>query len=157
MKRPLPDSDVREARPDPAYPVWVTGAVHPRMTMPGPADFDPARLKLWRPPRGKPRHIRTGDWVYRQLKRAELLERCLGLRELVEIKQHGVRHYRKHFGSRTVFAWRSVVRDRLGFLYVPYLFEFGDGVEVHWFLLEFAWDRTTAWLFPRQARNLRAC
>ena len=153
LKRPLPDADVREARPgDPAYPIWVTGAVDPELAGNGPGKVDPAKLELWRPPRGKLRHLRTGDWVYRRLKKAGLLERCLGLRELVEIKAHGVRYYRKHFSTQTVFGWRSVVRDRLGFLYVPYLFEFGDGVEVHWYLLEFAWKRTTTWVFPRRGK-----
>jgi hypothetical protein len=157
MKRPLPVSGIGAARSGaPAYPCWAQGPLHPELAGTRAAEFDLARLELWRPPPGNLRRLRTGDWVYCQLKKADLLERCLGLCDLVEIKHQGLRYYRRHFGSRTVFGWRSVVRDRLGFLYVPYLFEFGDGVEVHWFLLEFAWARTTAWLFQRQASPVRA-
>jgi hypothetical protein len=150
-RRLLRDSKLREHRSaDPVYPVWVTGAMHLRLTRSGPAELDPARLELWRPPPAKRRQLRTGEWIYRQLKRTDLLKRCLGLRDLAEIQRAGTGFYRKHFGRRTVFGWKSVVRDRLGFLYVPYLFEFGDGVEVHWYLLEFAWERTTVWLFMRE-------
>ena len=157
MKRPLRTSGIRVARSsDPVYPNWSKGALHPEPAGTRAAELDLARLELWCPPRGNLRQVRTGQWFYRQLKKAGLIERCLGLRDLVEIRNHGVRYYRQHFGSWTVFGWRSVVRDGLGFLYVPYLFEFGDGVEVHWFLLEFAWARTTAWLFQRQASTVGA-
>jgi hypothetical protein len=124
--------------------------MHPELKQNGTRDFDPARLELWCPPLNDRRQLRTENWFYGQLKKSELLERCLGLRDLMEIKRNGVGIFRKHFGHRTVFGWQSVVLDRLGFLYVPYLFEFGDGVEVHWYLLEFAWKRTTVWLLVKQ-------
>ena len=135
-RRPPSETKVRvEPAGDPPYPVWVTAAVHPKLTRRGHTRFDPSKLRLWRLPHSKRRQLRTGEWVYRQIRRNDLLERCLGLRDLLQIKRHGIRYYRRHFGKRPVFGWKSVVRDRLGFLYVPYLFEFGDGVEIHWYFL----------------------
>ena len=154
MKRHSLHSAARERHSgDPAYPVWVTDVLHPELARTSPGEFNLAELEPWRPRAGSQRTLRTGNWIYQQLKRADLIDRCLGLRELREIKQHGIPYYRRRFGSQTVFGWKSVVRDRLGFLYVPYLFEFGDGVDVHWYLLEFAWERTTIWMFPRWAKS----
>jgi hypothetical protein len=125
------------------YPDWVTGAMHPNLEKSGPTDFAPGALNLWHPAQNKtPRPVKGGH-LYKLLKEAAMLKRCLGLRDLEEIQKRGIAFYRKHFGSKAVFGWKSVVRDRLKYLFVPYLFEFGDGVMVHWYLLDFAWERAT--------------
>jgi hypothetical protein len=131
------------------FPKWVTSELVPERKTSDSALIRPSELERWHPPSGKKRRMETGADVYRKIKKARLLACCLDLRELMQIERKGIRFYRKYFGRRAVFGWRSAVRDRLGFRYVPYLFEFGDGVYVHWYLFDFAWKATTVWLRQR--------
>jgi len=123
--------------------------MHPRLENSGAAEFDPRKLEVWNSFQGKQTSGTIGERTYQMLKKADALERCLGLRDLEVIQKRGIVFYRKYFGGKAVFGWRSVVRDRLDYLFVPYLFEFGDGVKVHWYWLDFAWEGATLLVLPK--------
>jgi hypothetical protein len=127
----------------PGYPSWVTGAIQPEFEKAKVTPFDPAKLKLWTKSKTKNPRLVTGEDIYESLRKARVLQQCLGLRELEEIQKRGVAFYRRFFEGKAIFGWKTVVRDRLHFRYVPYLFEFGDGVYIHWYLLDFAWKEAT--------------
>ena len=132
------------------FPEWATGTLLPERKEKRSTPIRLDELELWHPRSSKKGAMETGAEVYRRITKARLIERCLSLREVIQIQRRGLRSYRKYFGGRAVFGWRSAVRDRLGFRYVPYLFEFGDGVYVHWYLFDFAWRATTVWLRARE-------
>jgi hypothetical protein len=58
------------------------------------------------------------------------------LRDLEEIQKKGVPHFRKHFKGRTLFGWKSVVRDDYLSLDVPCLVEDGGKVVLDWVWLD---------------------
>jgi hypothetical protein len=122
------------------FPAWVTGFADEADQ--DVADFfDPQKSHQ----QAIPAKLRTGQSVYEWIKVNNLLPRCLAVTDLEQIKALDAEEYRKKFGG-AVFGWKSVVKDAKSFLYVPYLFEFGDGIYIHWFFLEFGWKELAVWL-----------
>ena len=80
-----------------------------------------------------------GNKIYTHLKKTDTLKTCLGLRDLEEIQKRGIAYFRKHFAGKAVSAWASVVRHRDGNLRVPYLYEDGDKMVLHWRWLGYGW------------------
>lgn len=128
----LPDSTIRIDRTiRPTYPEWFKELVHPELESAGPPEFDAAKLGHWLHP-DQVNGTVGGKKLLKYLEDKKMLESCLGLRDLEEIQRKGVAFFRKYFQGKTVFGWRSVVRNHHGYLIVPYLVESGDKVVVHW-------------------------
>ena len=60
------------------------------------------------------------------------MENCATKEDLEEIKKQGVEFYRKNFGYKIIYAWKSVVLHDVGNLCVPYLCEYDDRVVLLW-------------------------
>lgn len=109
-----------------SYPDWFKKLEHPELECTGPAEYDlRMAVQQWLA-NGQERGI-TGDRIHTQLKKDNVLASCLNLQDGLAIQQKGIVVFRKLFANKAVFLWGSVVQDRFGNLYVPYLF---DGVRV---------------------------
>lgn len=94
-------------------------------------------IELYLHPKQKGGWIEGND-LYQHLKEKNLLEDCLTLKDLQEIQKLGLEEYNKYFKGKWVYGWNSV-RDQLGDLDVPYLYESGDEVVVSWGWLGSYW------------------
>ena len=118
----------------PTYPDWVKDVLHPELEGQGPAVYAITQVGLWLHDDQKDGKWMKGQAIYDHLVQNQMLESCLSLRDLEEIQKRGSPFFRKHFRGKAVFGWKSVVRNRIGNLRVPYLTE-GDGEVVlgwHW-------------------------
>ncbi|OGI27472.1 MAG: hypothetical protein A2359_05050 [Candidatus Moranbacteria bacterium RIFOXYB1_FULL_43_19] len=113
----------------PAYPDWVQMVMHPELEDTGPAEFDLAEVEQWLHNKQK-RGVVEGNVIYQFLKDNDMLKTCLGLRDGEEIQKKGIDLFRRFFKGKAVYLWKSVVRDRDGFLGIPYLGGGGSGVIV---------------------------
>lgn len=123
----------------PAYPDWMKEVLHPELGGTGPAEFDAAKLELWLHDVQKDGKWVKGQVIYEHLKKKKMLESCLGLSDLLAIQAKGVDLFRRHFAGKAVFGWKSVVRNRGGYLNAPSLYEYGDEVVLYWDWLEYDW------------------
>lgn len=120
------------------YPDFVKEVKYPELELTGPAEFDVRNLNSWLHPKQK-KGVVTGNDILRELIAGKLLEDCLGFTDLQAIQARGVGFFRKHFSGKAVFGWKSVVLVRDGHLRAPYLFGYGDVVELYWRWLGDAW------------------
>jgi hypothetical protein len=123
----------------PSYPNWTEEVLYFALQTTGPAQFNVNTLVQWlhndqKTSTGK------GNVIYEYLKTNNMLEGCLGLRDLEEIQKKGIKFFRRHFQDKAVFGWKSVVRASSGNLLAPYLLEGGDLVVLQWRWLENDWS-----------------
>ena len=120
------------------YPDWVSKVLYPELENTGPAEYDGTRLGHFLLP-DQVNGVVTGNQIHEHLKQNNMLESCLGLRDLLMIKEKGIAFFRANFKGKAAFGWRSVVRRRDGSLDVPCLIEGGDAVVVCWGWLDRDW------------------
>ena|SRR3989344_2555376 len=116
----------------PPYPDWMIFEVHFRVLAVGPAEFSLSSLEhfVWgfqKRPGGV-----EGEYLHDQLERSRMIERCLDLRDAVEIQKFGGTVFRESFGNSNVFLWRSTIHDRHGDAQVPYLYLKEGEVTLGW-------------------------
>lgn len=119
----------RSIRPE--YPDFVKEVKYPELELTGPADFDVTKLERYLHPK-QVNGYAVGNEIHEELIVKKMLEGCLGLTDLKAIQARGIGFFRKHFAGKAVFGWKSVVLYSNGNLYVPYLCENDDSVELHW-------------------------
>jgi hypothetical protein len=102
------------------YPGWVKEVLYPELENTGPAEYDATKLTLFLLP-DQEIGIVTGKRIYQYFSDGNLLQNCLGFRDLLEIQKKGVNFFQQNWNGKVVYGWRSVVRDHDGDLYVPYL------------------------------------
>ncbi len=139
VKTPL-DTIIRVDRAvRPVYPDWVKKVMHPELEGAGPSEYDLATVELWLHDSQKGGNWLNGQGIYGHLKSNNMLDGCLGLADGLEIQKKGVAVFRKFFGGKAVFLWKSVVPYRDSDLNVPYLIEVGGEVVVRWGWLDDGW------------------
>ncbi len=114
----------------PAYPTWVKVVMHTELEIFGPAEYSVESVQLWLHDDQKSTAV-NGNRIYAKLKEGGL-DSCLGLHDLQEIQKKGTAFFRKQFKGKAIVAWKSVVQDDSGGLMVPFLYEYGDEVFLHW-------------------------
>ncbi len=114
------------------YPDWMKKMMHPELEHTGPAEYDLTKVEQWLHDGQKNGKTMRGNAIYEHLKSNDMLDSCLGLADGLAIQKKGTAVFRKLYGGKAVFLWRSVVLSRDGGLYVPYLYERGDGVALSW-------------------------
>lgn len=119
----------------PYYPCdkWLKSVVHPELESNGPRIYDVTKLNQWRhvkqcPPRGI-----ESRYVYAELLSQNLLRKCIGLRDLEEIQLRGLEFYRTYFQRLIIFAWASVVINKIDDYYVPYLSSHTGVLQIYWY------------------------
>ncbi len=122
----------------PTYPDWVKKVIHPEFELSGPTEFDLKNVSLWLHEDQKTVYT-TGNKIYQQLKKDDLLKDCLNLADLLAIQEKGIETFRNLYKGKAVFGWKSVVEFTYGYLYVPCLIEHGGGVVLHWRWLDNYW------------------
>ena len=122
----------------PSYPDWVKTVMHPELENTGPSEYDVSKDEWLHDGQKEGKRI-EGNKIYTHLKESGDLPNHYTLRDLEEIQKKGITFFRKYFAGKAVFAWGSVVRDRDGHLYVPYLYERGGRVVLGWFWLDCDW------------------
>ena len=124
----------------PLYPYWVKMVMHPDLEATGPDTYDLATIEPWLHEGQKNGGRLVGNRIYEHLLSNSMLDSCLGLRDGEEIQKKGIAVFRKFFGGKALFLWKSVVGDRGGGFHVPFLTELGDEVVIAWYWLDHAWD-----------------
>lgn len=138
---PVLDTIIRVDRSiRPVYPAFVKKVMHPELEVTGPAQYSLTQVGLWLYP--DQRNGVVGNIIYMSLKCDNALADHLGLVDLRAIQAKGFVVFRKLFGVKTIFGWRSVVRGHSvkGRLFVPCLYGTGERVLLHWVRLENRWD-----------------
>jgi len=123
----------------PIYPDWVDKPMHSELEAVGPAEYDLGDVEQWLHEKQKT-GVAGGKEIYEHLKSADDLKDHLNLRDLQAIQKLGIVVFRKHFVGKAVFGWKSVVLDRRGYLFVPFLVEIGDEVKLDWRWLGYDWS-----------------
>lgn len=133
------------------YPLWVTLGVHFRIWGLGPAEYDLTAIELflWVFQWGT-RKVEGYD-LHEYLKRTGMIEKCLDLRDAVEIQRLDPDVFREIFGDSNVFLWRSSAEDRSGDKHVPYLCLREGGIVLAWRSIKEKWGASDlAALFPKE-------
>lgn len=123
-----------------AYPEWMKDVLYPELEESGPEEFDLATIESYLYGNQASGSYETGNRIHEHLKSENLLDSCLSLQDALAIQAMGIAAFRKHFKGKAVFFWKSVVRHRLGNLYVPYLIEYGGQVGLRWLWLGDDWN-----------------
>jgi hypothetical protein len=123
----------------PAYPDWSKVVMNPELENTGPAEYDLAKIEQWLHDGQKGERYMRGQAIYDHLKSNNLLDSCLGLTDGIAIQQKGIEVFRRFFSGKAVFLWRSVVRNDLGSLSVPCLYEDDGEVKLRWYWLDNYW------------------
>jgi hypothetical protein len=110
----------------PLYPYWVKMVMHPDLEATGADTYDLATIEPWLHERQKNGGKVVGNRIYEHLLSNSMLDSCLGLRDGEEIQNKGIAVFRKFFGGKALFLWKSVVADRGDGFHVPFLTELGD-------------------------------
>ena len=97
--------------PYPAYPYRMVKVTHPGLDKIGPARFDIRKLKPWLHNKQKSDQWIHGYEIYEYLIAEKILQSCLGLLDLVEIKKRGPIFFRQYFKDKAANAWKSVGVD----------------------------------------------
>lgn len=140
ISEPTLDTIIRVDRSiRPVYPDWVKEVMHHELKAVGPAEYDLAKVELYLHDGQKNGSWMKGTKLYEHLKETDSLKNCLGLHDALEIQKKGIEVFRKLFGNKMVFCWKSVVRDHDGNLGVPYVYDVGDEVVVDWDWLDDVW------------------
>lgn len=125
----------------PVYPNWVDKVMHPELESTGPVEYDIASaVSLWLHDKQK-KGLTTGKVIFDHLKKNNMIESCGNLQDALAIQELGIAAFKKAFGNKVVYFWKSVVRDRYdGYLYVPCLYVSDGEVVLFWNWLDIDWD-----------------
>lgn len=123
------------------YPEGMQEVMHPELEVVGPVEYDLTQVELFLNDGQKDRKRMKGTELYEHFKETDSLKNCLGLHDAVAIQKKGIKVFRKFFGGKAVFFWKSIVRDRGGHLHVPFLYELGGEVCLYWVWLGDDWYR----------------
>src|ERR1700688_2132013 len=105
MAKPPLDTIIRVDRSvRPVYPEWVKKVMHPELEGTGPAEYDLAKVEQWFHDE-QTKDGMVGNRIYEHLKSNNMLDSCLGLRDLEEIQKKGVTFFREPFKGKVVFGW----------------------------------------------------
>ncbi|MFH1207511.1 MAG: hypothetical protein V1668_02795 [Patescibacteria group bacterium] len=118
----------------PVYPDWVGKVMHPELECTGLAEYDLAKdVSLWLHDKQKNGGVTTDKVIYDHLKKNNMLESCGNLQDALAIQKLGVAAFKKAFGNKVVYFWKSVVLNRNdGGLLVPYLYVSDGEVVLGW-------------------------
>lgn len=123
----------------PAYPEWASIVMDPELENTGPTKYDLANTSLWLHDRQQGGYT-TGQVIYDYLKERGMLASCLSLQDAVEIQKKGPSVFRKVFGDKVMYFWKSVVQfSGTRWLGVPHLYVDGVRVMLTWYWLDDDW------------------
>ncbi len=106
--------------------------------MTGPSHLDPALAPLYLHPKQKNGGVLEGNKLYASLKETGLIALCFSLRDGEELLKNP-HLFPEVWKGRSVFLWKSVVRNRDGGLDVPYVYWDGGQVCLRWRWLDNVW------------------
>jgi len=143
-----------------AYPAWTTrSVVHPHLELLGPSEYNINRVQEWLHPDQSNKPVQ-GYAIYEYLKESNTLSEQLGIDDLRAIQSKGVAFFRKHFGNKTICAWKSIIPSltskNTDELYVPILHKPVNvsGMVVAWRSLSYYWSSTDVGLrFAEQSNS----
>ena len=123
----------------PPYPVWAKELIYPELAGTGPPEFDITRVELCLHDDQKAGELIRGQVICDHLEVNKMLGECFDLSDLLAIQARGTVFFRRHFSDKGVFAWKSVVQDLTGRLFVPFLYVRRGQVVLFWHWLDLEW------------------
>lgn len=127
------DRSIRPVKPE----RMMLGTIHPaKLENTGPAEYNLADVELWLHECQKHCNAGRRGFIHRHLENAGMLKNCLSLRDGEEIKKLGIVIFRKFFGDKSVFLWKSVMKGLGSECFVPILYDNGGRVVICWRSLE---------------------
>lgn len=118
----------------PSYPGWVKMVMHPELENTGPVEYNIFAVERCFHESQKVMSVEhdAGIKIYTHLRDTNMLNTCLGLRDLEEIQKKGIVFFQKHFHGDFCVGWKSIAQDIDGNLSVPYLYGHSNGVGIMW-------------------------
>lgn len=123
------------------YPKLMKRLLHPELESLGPIEYSAESIDRWPSEGEMDPGWTTGSNVYAMLREEDckLLNTCLGLRDLEEIREKGTPFFQKYLKDGPVFGWRSVGLTNRNRLTVPCLCCGGCKPVLRWMVLDRGW------------------
>lgn len=115
------------------YPLWGDFVINPELESFGPAEFDVKTLVQEYPNGLGVESLVDAASVHTYIVTNGLRKNCLGLREAEKIRERGVQFFQKFFAGECVLCWKCIVVRSGCDLFVPFLFNNRNQVEINWF------------------------
>ncbi|MFA6908301.1 MAG: hypothetical protein WC289_00245 [Patescibacteria group bacterium] len=116
----------------PAYPDWMKKVMYPMLESTGRTDYDIAKdMLLWLHDEQQNGAV-AGLVINKYLQEHNLLESCGNLQDALAIKKLGAATFKRVFGKKSIYFWKSVVQRQGGCLFVPSLCVDHDTVMLDW-------------------------
>lgn len=133
---------------EPLYPTYMRQVMDVEFEGTGPRKYDVAsNVRLWFHQNQGRLHI-SGHGIYDHLKSEHMLKDCLSLRDGEEILKKGFVTFRSFASCRAALLWKSVIKNKVGNLLVPYLHEEKAGeLAIDWYLLDMNFEKRS-WATP---------
>lgn len=130
------DTLIQHKRGRPEYPSWVKTVLYRDLEREGPRKYDISQIKQWLHPKQIAGKSIDGNEIHEFLVKQGVLFMCLGLSDLLAIREKGQPLFEFHFDHKLVIGWRSIVEHKDGKLRVPYLEGKGTLVILQWMTLD---------------------
>jgi hypothetical protein len=103
--------------------------LHEDLQSTGPLRYDIGRVEEWHHPDDESGvgYVTAGE-MYAYMKKNNMLEYQLGLRDLMGIQNKGVSFFKKYFGDKTVLAWKSIYLEIFNFHSQPFVRHQSDSI-----------------------------
>lgn len=124
----------------PVYPDFTKTVMNLGLETTGPVKYSLSEVEFWLHEGQRHGQRIEGHELYGHLRDNGILEDCLSLRDGEEIQKKGPVTFRRFFGGKFIFLWKSVVQSRDGYPWVPYLSECAEQVFMDWRRLDAYWD-----------------
>jgi hypothetical protein len=121
------------------YPEWVKKRIG-EFDRTDTVEYRFDQVKLWLHPTQENGGVIGGKALYQYIGESDILPTCFALRDLEEIQKLGIEVFRQHFRGKAIFAWKDVVQNRVGYLYVPCLVESDGKVVMRWGWRDDGWN-----------------
>ena len=113
------------------YPSWVKAPLYPEYANSGPGEYSMSDLCLLLHKNQEDKAV-TGFVIYKGLVEGDFLKDCLNLNDGLAIQAKGPQFFSAFFKGQTVNLWQSVVKNKLGLKFIPYLALNDGAVIVCW-------------------------
>ncbi|MFA6338763.1 MAG: hypothetical protein WCW87_01765 [Candidatus Paceibacterota bacterium] len=111
----------------------------PELKILGPTEYDFTKVELYLYEGQKDEKCIRGIRIYEHLKDINIINRCFGFEDVLEVQKKAIGVFQKFVGDKTIFFWKSVVMDRFGYFHVPCIQSDLGWIWIKWRRLDDYW------------------